>query len=53
MDLRASPYTGEIPARIDDVIEARTTRPQLVRWLELLRTKLEPRPRRKHGNVPL
>jgi acetyl-CoA carboxylase carboxyltransferase component len=38
---------------VDDVIEAHATRPQLVRWLELLRTKVETRPARKHGNIPL
>ena len=37
----------------DDVIEAHATRPTLIRWIELLQTKLEPRPARKHGNIPL
>ena len=36
-----------------DVIEARTTRPALIRALELMRTKSESRPVRKHGNIPL
>jgi len=48
-----NPYMAAERGFIDDVIEARTTRPQLVRWLELLKTKLETRPRRKHGNIPL
>jgi len=48
-----NPYMAAERGFVDDVIEARTTRPQLVRWLELLRSKLEARPRRKHGNIPL
>jgi propionyl-CoA carboxylase beta chain len=35
------------------VIEARKTRPMLIRSLELLKTKHEERPLRKHGNIPL
>lgn len=38
---------------VDDVIEARKTRPYLIKTLELIRTKREARPARKHGNVPL
>ena len=38
---------------LDDVIEASRTRPMLIRALELLKTKHENRPLRKHGNVPL
>jgi propionyl-CoA carboxylase beta chain len=48
-----NPYMAAERGFVDDVIEARTTRPHLVRWLELLKTKLEARPRRKHGNIPL
>jgi propionyl-CoA carboxylase beta chain len=48
-----NPYMAAERGFVDDVIEARTTRPQLVRWLELLKSKLEARPRRKHGNIPL
>jgi len=49
----SNPYMAAERGFIDDVIEARTTRPHLIRWLELLKTKLETRPRRKHGNIPL
>jgi len=49
----SNPYMAAERGFVDDVIEARTTRPQLIRWLELLNTKLETRPRRKHGNIPL
>ena len=38
---------------VDDVIEASKTRPYLIRSLELLATKRENRPVRKHGNIPL
>jgi propionyl-CoA carboxylase beta chain len=35
------------------VIEPRRTRPVLIDALETASTKREPRPRRKHGNIPL
>jgi propionyl-CoA carboxylase beta chain len=38
---------------VDDVIEPRRTRPVLISALETALTKAEPRPRRKHGNIPL
>jgi propionyl-CoA carboxylase beta chain len=47
------PYMAAARGFIDDVIEARQTRPQLIRALELLRTKHEEKPVRKHGNIPL
>jgi propionyl-CoA carboxylase beta chain len=49
----SNPYMAAERGFVDDVIEARTTRAHLVRALELLRTKLETRPRRKHGNIPM
>jgi propionyl-CoA carboxylase beta chain len=48
-----NPYKAAARGFIDDVIEAHDTRPMLVRSLELLRTKHEERPLRKHGNIPL
>ena len=36
-----------------DVIEASQTRPYLIRALELLRTKQDSNPSKKHGNLPL
>jgi propionyl-CoA carboxylase beta chain len=48
-----NPYRAAARGFIDDVIEARTTRPVLIRALELLKTKHEERPVRKHGNIPL
>jgi acetyl-CoA carboxylase carboxyltransferase component len=35
------------------VIEPRLTRPILISALEVAATKREPRPKRKHGNIPL
>ncbi|MCZ6596329.1 MAG: acyl-CoA carboxylase subunit beta [Planctomycetota bacterium] len=48
-----NPYMAAERGFVDDVIEARTTRPHLIRGLELLRSKVEKRPTRKHGNMPL
>ena len=48
-----NPYKAAARGYIDDVIEASTTRPTLIRALDLLSTKHEARPTRKHGNIPL
>ncbi|MGH3009625.1 MAG: acyl-CoA carboxylase subunit beta [Gaiellaceae bacterium] len=49
----ANPYTAAERGYVDDVIEPRRTRPVLIDALETTLTKAEPRPRRKHGNIPL
>jgi propionyl-CoA carboxylase beta chain len=49
----ANPYTAAERGYVDDVIEPRRTRPVLIDALETALTKSEPRPRRKHGNIPL
>jgi propionyl-CoA carboxylase beta chain len=49
----ANPYVAAERGYVDDVIEPRRTRPVLVSALETALTKHEPRPRRKHGNIPL
>ena len=49
----ANPYVAAERGYVDDVIEPRRTRPVLIDTLETARTKREPRPRRKHGNIPL
>jgi propionyl-CoA carboxylase beta chain len=49
----ANPYTAAERGYIDDVIEPRRTRPVLIDALQTATTKREPRPRRKHGNIPL
>ncbi|MGZ4382081.1 MAG: acyl-CoA carboxylase subunit beta [Gaiellaceae bacterium] len=49
----ANPYSAAERGYVDDVIEPRRTRPVLIGALETARTKREPRPARKHGNIPL
>ena len=49
----ANPYTAAERGYVDDVIEPRRTRPVLIDALETTLTKAEPRPKRKHGNIPL
>ena len=48
-----NPYRAAARGFVDDVIEASATRPYLIRALELLASKHEPGPVRKHGNIPL
>jgi propionyl-CoA carboxylase beta chain len=49
----ANPYTAAERGYVDEVIEPRRTRPVLADALETALTKREPRPKRKHGNIPL
>jgi propionyl-CoA carboxylase beta chain len=49
----ANPYTAAERGYVDEVIEPRRTRPVLIDALETTLTKREPRPARKHGNIPL
>ncbi|MCI0490574.1 MAG: acyl-CoA carboxylase subunit beta [Blastocatellia bacterium] len=49
----ASPYVAAERGFIDEVIEPRLTRLRLVRALELLETKRDQNPPKKHGNIPL
>ena len=48
-----NPYRAAARGFVDDVIEASRTRPYLIRSPALLGPKREPRPVRKHGNIPL
>jgi len=48
-----NPYQAAERGYVDDVIDPRDTRRMLVRSLEMLRTKREQLPSRKHGNTPL
>ncbi|MBV9951903.1 MAG: acyl-CoA carboxylase subunit beta [Acidimicrobiia bacterium] len=48
-----TPYIAAERGYIDDVIDPTDTRFKLIAGLELLRSKREELPRRKHGNVPL
>lgn len=49
----ANPYIAAKKGYIDDVIEARETRPFLIKALETLVNKRTDLPKRKHGNIPL
>ena len=49
----ANPYVAAERGYIDDVIEPRETRRELVRGLQLCLRKTVERPPRKHGNIPL
>jgi propionyl-CoA carboxylase beta chain len=49
----ANPYSAAERGYVDDVIEPRRTRPVLIDALTTALTKAEPRPKRKHGNIPL
>src|SRR5688500_16844878 len=48
-----NPYVAAERGFVDDVIDPAETRIKLVAGLELLRSKREELPQRKHGNVPL
>ena len=49
----ANPYVAAERGYIDDVIDPADTRGVLIKSLDLLRSKREELPKRKHGNVPL
>jgi|TARA_B100002003_G_scaffold32414_1_gene27567 acetyl-CoA carboxylase carboxyltransferase component len=53
MEKFANPYVAAERGFIDDVIDPADTRTRLIAGLEMLTTKREELPRRKHGNVPL
>jgi acetyl-CoA carboxylase carboxyltransferase component len=48
-----NPYRAAELGLVDEVIEPRETRGKLIRALDMLRTKREVMPPRKHGNIPL
>ncbi len=47
------PYIAAERGYVDDVIDPRDTRPNIITALEVLKTKREVRPSKKHGNMPL
>jgi propionyl-CoA carboxylase beta chain len=49
----ANPYYAASLGYIDDIIDPRETRRRLVQALELLQTKRDKLPPKKHGNIPL
>ena len=48
-----NPWEATDRGYVDDVIDPAETRVKLVAALEILRTKREELPNRKHGNIPL
>ncbi len=49
----SNPYVAAARGYIDDIIEPEATRPRLISALEMLQSKRETRPPRKHSNIPL
>jgi len=49
----ANPFIAAARGYVDDVIEPKTTRPRLIRAFEMLETKQDSNPPKKHGNIPL
>jgi acetyl-CoA carboxylase carboxyltransferase component len=49
----ANPYVAASRGYVDEVIDPRETRPRLIKALDMLRTKTDSLPRKKHGNIPL
>jgi acetyl-CoA carboxylase carboxyltransferase component len=48
-----NPYIAAERGYVDDVIEPQETRVKLIQSLDMLRSKRETIPQRKHGNIPL
>jgi propionyl-CoA carboxylase beta chain len=49
----ASPYKAAELGYVDEIIEPEETRPKIIQALNILKTKLDTNPWRKHGNIPL
>ena len=49
----ANPYIAAGRGYVDDVIEPRETRPRLIDAIEMLQSKRDSNPPKKHGNIPL
>ena len=52
-DQFANPYIAANRGYIDDVIDPAQTRPELVKALRMLESKVDNLPPKKHGNIPL
>lgn len=53
IDKFANPYGAAARGYIDEVILPDVTREKLIRGFKMLENKVELRPKRKHGNIPL
>lgn len=52
-DKLANPFEAAKLGQIDDIIEPDSTRPRIIAALEMLASKRETRPAKKHGNMPV
>jgi acetyl-CoA carboxylase carboxyltransferase component len=52
-DRFANPYVAADRGFVDAVIQPRDTRKKLIQALEMLATKRDKNPPKKHGNIPL
>jgi acetyl-CoA carboxylase carboxyltransferase component len=52
-DLLYNPYIAASRGYVDEVIPPQESRPKIINALELLSTKRETRPPKKHGNIPV
>jgi len=52
-DKFANPFIAAGRGYLDDIIEPKTTRPRLIRAFEMLASKKDSNPQKKHGNIPL
>ncbi|NBI07510.1 acyl-CoA carboxylase subunit beta [Senegalia massiliensis] len=52
-DTVANPYVAASRGYIDDVIEPQLTRPRIINAFDMLASKREEMPAKKHGNLPL
>lgn len=49
----ANPFKAAARGYVDDIIEPKTTRTRLIRAYQMLETKKDENPPKKHGNIPL
>jgi propionyl-CoA carboxylase beta chain len=49
----ASPYKAAELGYVDEIIAPEETRPKIIQALDILKTKVDTNPWRKHGNIPL
>jgi propionyl-CoA carboxylase beta chain len=49
----ANPYLAAERGYIDEVIRPQNTRPRIIRALEIMETKVDKNPPKKHGNIPI
>jgi acetyl-CoA carboxylase carboxyltransferase component len=52
-DLLYNPYIAASRGYVDEIIPPRESRPRIIKALEILSTKQETRPPKKHGNIPV